>query len=51
MIFEAPAIRKEIGDHLDMHSVNYDKSPTYPLFRKGGKKIRLFLWGRIVRRI
>ena len=51
MIFKAPALREEIGDPLDMYSVSCDNSPTYPLFRKGGKKIRLFLWGRIVRRI
>ena len=32
-----------MGDPLDMYSVNHDISPNYPVFRKGGKKIRLFL--------
>ena len=39
MIFKVPALREEIGDPLDMYSVNHDNSPTYPLYRKGGKKI------------
>ena len=43
IIFKAPALRDERGDSLDMYSVNRDNSPTYPLFRKGGKKIRLLL--------
>ena len=51
IIFKLPALRKEIGDPLDIYSVNCDNSSTQPLFRKGGKKIRL-LWcvcgGRIV---
>ena len=49
MIFKVPDFRKEIGDPMDMYSVNRDNSPTWPLFRKSGKKIRLLLWrGRIV---
>ena len=49
MIFKVPALREEIGDPLDIYSVNRDNSPTYLLFRKGGKKIRLLLrGGRIV---
>ena len=44
MIFKVPTLRKEIGDPLDMYSVNNDNSPTWPLFRKGGTKIRLLLW-------
>ena len=44
-IFKVPARREEIGDPLDMYSVNRDNSPTYPLCRKGGKKIRLLFWG------
>ena len=28
MIFKVPALREEIGDPLDMYSVNYDNSPT-----------------------
>ena len=43
MIFKVPALREEIGDPLDMYSVNHDKSPMFPLFRKCGKKIRLLL--------
>ena len=39
MIFKVPAFREERGDPLDMYSVNHDNSPTYPLYRKGGKKI------------
>ena len=35
-----------MGDPLDIYSVNHDNSPTYPLFRKGGKKIRLLLRGK-----
>ena len=38
MIFKVPALREEIGDPLDMYSVNHDNSPTQPLFKKGGKK-------------
>ena len=45
MIFKVPALREEIGDLLDMDSVNRDNSPTQPLFRKGGKKMRLLLPG------
>ena len=30
MIFKVPALRKEIGDPLDVCSVNCDNSPTYP---------------------
>ena len=45
MIFKLPAHREEIGDPLDMYSVNHDNSPTWPLFRKCGKKIRLLLCG------
>ena len=46
VIFKVPALRDEIGDSLDMYGVNHDNSPTEPLFRKGGKKIRLLL-GRV----
>ena len=49
MILKVPALREEIGDPLDMYSVNRDNSPTQPLFRKGGKKIGLLLaggWGK-----
>ena len=46
MIFKVQALREEIGDPLDMYSVYCDSSPNQPLFRKGGKKIRLFLWGK-----
>ena len=28
MIFKVPALRKEIGDPLDMYSVKCDNSPT-----------------------
>ena len=45
MILKVPAYREKIGDPLDMYSVNRDNSPTYPLCRKGGKKIRLLLRG------
>ena len=50
MIFKVPARREEMGDPLDMYSVNHDNSPNWPLCRKGGKKIRLLLGagGRIV---
>ena len=50
VIFKVPALREEIGDPLDMYSVNHDNSPNWPLCRKGGKKIRLLLGagGRIV---
>ena len=44
MIFKVSALRDERGDSLDMYSVNRDNSPTYPLFRKGGNKVRLLLW-------
>ena len=37
MIFKVPALREEIGDPLDMYSVNRDIPPNYPLFRKGEK--------------
>ena len=43
MVFKVPTHREEIGDPLDMYSVNSNISPKYPLFRKGGKKIRLLL--------
>ena len=47
MIFKVPARREEIGDPLDMYSVNHDNSPTQPLFRKGREKIRLVRgWGQ-----
>ena len=28
MIFKVPALREEVGDPLDMYSVNRDSSPT-----------------------
>ena len=43
MIFKVPALREEIGDPLDIYSVNHDNSPTQPLFRKCGKKVRVLL--------
>ena len=43
MVFKVPARREEIGDPLDMYSVNHDISPNQLLFRKGGKKITLLL--------
>ena len=43
MIFKVPALREEIGDPLDMYSVNCDISTNWPLFRKGGNKLRLLL--------
>ena len=43
MTFKVPALREEIGNPLDMYSVNRDNSPTEPLFIKGGKKIRILL--------
>ena len=51
MTFKVPALREEIGNPLDMYNVNDDNSPTQPLSRKGGKKVRLLLqgvWERIV---
>ena len=47
MVFKVPLHREEIGDLLDMYSVNWDISPNYPLFRKGGKKTPVGA-GRIV---
>ena len=46
MVFKVPALREEIGDPLNMYSVNRDNSPAQPFFRKGGKKIRLLQWGK-----
>ena len=43
MIFKVPALREEIGDPLDMYSVNCDISPKQPFFINGGGKIRLLL--------
>ena len=43
MIFKVPNCKEEIGDPLNMYSVNHDNSPPWPLFRKGGTKIRLLL--------
>ena len=49
MMFKVPALMEETGDPLDLYSANYDNSPTQPLFRMGGKKIRLLVVGeRIV---
>ena len=45
MIFKVPAHREEIGDLLDIYSVNCGNSSTQPLFRKGRKKIRPLLGG------
>ena len=45
VIFKVPALREEIGDPLDMYSVNHGNSPNWPCFRKGRKKIRLLLGG------
>ena len=41
MGFKVPTHREEIGDPLDKCSVNCDISPNLPLFRKGGKDVRL----------
>ena len=46
MIFNVPALREDVGDPLDIYSVNHDNSPTQPLFRKGRKKIRLVAEGK-----
>ena len=43
MVCKVPTQREEIGDPLDMYSINRDISPNQPLFRKGGKKIGLLL--------
>ena len=43
MIFEVPGLREEIGDPLDMYSVDFGISPNWTLFRKGRKWIRLLL--------
>ena len=49
MIFKVPALREEIGDPMEMYSVNRDSSLTQTLFIKCGKKLRLLLQGgRIV---
>ena len=45
MIFKVPALREEIGNPLDMYSITHYNSHYYPLFRKGGKKIRLLFQG------
>ena len=45
-MFKVPTHRKEIGDLLDIYSVNCEFSPNYPLLRKVGKKIRLLLQGQ-----
>ena len=45
IVFKVPTGRVEIGDPLDMYSVNCDISPNLPLFRKGGKKVRLLSLG------
>ena len=45
MIFNIPTLREQIGDPLDIYSVNRDNSPTQPLIRNGRKKIRLLLKG------
>ena len=34
MIFKVPALREEIGNPLDIYSVNHDNSPTYPLLER-----------------
>ena len=46
MTFKVPALREEIGNPLDMYSVNHDILTKEPLFRSGGKEIRLLLGGR-----
>ena len=49
MRFKVPTGKEEIGDPLDMYSVNHDISLNQPLFRNTGKKIRLLLGvGRIM---
>ena len=45
MGFKVLTCREEMGDPLNMCSVNRDVSPNYPLFRMAGKKIRLLLEG------
>ena len=46
MGFKVPTLKEEIGDPLDKYSVNLDISPNQPVFRKGGKNIRLLLEGK-----
>ena len=43
MIFKVEALRQEIGDPLDMYSVDFGISPNWTIFRKGRKWIRLLL--------
>ena len=45
MIFKVPALREEIGDPLDIYSINRDNSPTQPLFRKGQKEDKAHVEG------
>ena len=46
ILLKVPTCREEIGDPLDMYSVDFGISPNWTLFRKGRKWIRLLLWGR-----
>ena len=41
MIFKVPALREEIGDPLDIYSVNCDNSP----FQKGWKEDKTLVVG------
>ena len=41
MIFKVPALREEIGDPLDIYSVNCDNSP----FQKGWKEDKALVEG------
>ena len=34
MIFKVPACREEMGDPLDMYSVNHDIAPNYPVLER-----------------
>ena len=45
MIFKVPTHGEEIGDPVDMYSVNHDILPNWALFRMGGEKISLLLVG------
>ena len=45
MICKVPALREEIGDPLDIYSVNRDNSPTQATFQKGWKEDKTLVVG------
>ena len=51
MIFKVPARREEIGDPLDMYTVNCDISPNYNFLERAGKKEDYSYGGRVEGRI